>query len=502
VSEARLLEATGLSKSYNGVPALVEASIRVEKGEVRSLVGANGAGKSTLIKILAGAVRPNSGQIKVDGVAIEAGEPVRMLNAGIACIYQHSNLAPAMSVLDNIYLGRQPAGRWGILDRGRQRADALALVERYGIDLDLDAAASDLPTVKQKEVEIAKALAFNSKIILMDEPTAWLSHSEVSRLFQTIRTLKANGVGIIYISHILDEVYEICDSVTVLRDGRIVADCPIGEIARQELLQKFIGDKLAQAVRLASAQERHPRGVGAPLLICRDLGRDNIFDGVSFELFGGEIFCITGLIGAKRTEFVRTLFGADKFDSGEMTLAGADYRPSSPRDGVARHIGFVPEDRRRDGLMLNMTIEQNLVMASLRSVTDYGVLSPRKMRCVADDYIGALKILPVDRRVEVAKLSGGNQQKVLIGKWLQTKPDILILDEPTVGVDVGAKAEIYGILRQLKAAGRAILVVSSDMEEVVALADRVMVMRNGRMQGVYDADKISSQEILTHVGGE
>jgi ABC-type sugar transport system ATPase subunit len=338
--------------------------------------------------------------------------------------------------------------------------------------------------------------------LLMDEPTAWLSHSEVSRLFQTIRTLKASGVGIVYISHILDEVYEICDSVTVLRDGRVVADGLIGDISRQELLQKFIGDALAKTIGSANSLERHPCGTGEVKLVCRDLGKADVFEGIRFDLFAGEILCIIGLIGAKRTELVRTIFGAEPFDIGSLSLAGRPYKPSSPREGVAHGVGFVPEDRRRDGLMLNMTIEQNLVMASLGSLTRWGVLNRRQMRDAAKAQVDALKISPTHLRLDVGKLSGGNQQKTLIGKWLRTDPDVLILDEPTVGVDVGAKSEIYGILRQLKAAGKAILVVSSDMEEVLAIADRILVMRDGRMQGVYHADKVSAEEILTYVGGE
>jgi ABC-type sugar transport system ATPase subunit len=502
MSEPILLEAVGLGKTYNGAPALGDASLRLRKGEARSLVGANGAGKSTLIKILTGAIRPSSGEIRIEGRAIEPGDPSRMLNAGVACIYQHSNLAPALSVLDNIFLGRQPVRRWGLLDRRRQREEAKILLDRFRIELDLDAIAGDLPTVKQKEVEIAKALALNAKILLMDEPTAWLSHSEVSRLFQTIRTLKASGVGIVYISHILDEVYEICDSVTVLRDGRVVADGPIGDIPRQDLLQKFIGDTLAKTIGAARSLERHPRGTGEVKLVCRNLGKTDVFASVSFDLFAGEILCITGLIGAKRTELVRTIFGAETFDSGDLSLGGGVYKPLSPRDGVAHRVGFVPEDRRRDGLMLNMTIEQNLVMASLDSLTRRGVLQRGHMRDVAKAQVDALKISPANLRLDVGKLSGGNQQKALIGKWLRTDPEVFILDEPTVGVDIGAKAEIYAILRRLKAAGKAILVVSSDMEEVLAIADRVLVMRDGRMQGLYDADKVSAEELLTYVGGE
>ena len=497
-----LLRASGLTKTYGPLVALSDASIALRAGEVRSLVGANGAGKSTLIKILTGAVRPNSGEIEIGGRAVEPGDPMKMLELGVACIYQHSNLAPAMSVLDNLYLGRQPTRGWGLLDRRRQRADAETLLKTYRIDLDLDAKVSDLTTVKRKEVEIAKALALDAKILLMDEPTAWLSHSEVERLFQTIRTLKSSGVGIIYISHILDELYEICDTVTILRDGKVVEDCPVASITRIQLLRKFIGEKLAAEASDQSAKTRHPRGSGEVRLACEHLSKTGVFEDISFDVCAGEIFCVTGLIGAKRSELMRAIFGADGFDSGRLLIRGAQVKAQSPIASIGRGIGFVPEDRHRDGLMLKMSIEQNLVMAVLGLVSRLGLLKPRLMSQAAGRQIANLAIVPPDPHREVRKLSGGNQQKVLIGKWLQIRPDVLILDEPTVGVDVGAKSEVYTILRKLRAAGTAVLVVSSDMEEVMAISDRIMVMRAGRVQGIYNAGEVSEHEIVGFVGGE
>ncbi len=497
-----ILRASGLTKTYGPLVALSDASIALRAGEVRSLVGANGAGKSTLIKILTGAVRPNAGEIEIGGKRVEPGNPMRMLELGIACIYQHSNLAPAMSVLDNLYLGRQPTRGFGLLDRLRQRADAQALLTTYQIDLDLDAKVSELTTVKRKEVEIAKALALDAKILLMDEPTAWLSNNEVERLFQTIRRLKASGVGIIYISHILDELYEICDTVTILRDGKVVEDCPVASITRLQLLRKFIGEKLADEASDQSPRARHPRGTGEVRLACEHLSKTGVFEDISFDVCGGEIFCVTGLIGAKRSELMRVIFGADAFDSGRLLVGGREVTTQNPIASIRRGIGFVPEDRHRDGLMLKMSIEQNLVMAVLRLVSRFGLLSRRRMSRAAGQQIANLGIVPPIPQREVGKLSGGNQQKVLIGKWLQNLPDILILDEPTVGVDVGAKSEVYTILRKLRAAGTAVLVVSSDMEEVMAISDRIMVMRAGRVQGIYEAGKVSAQEIVGFIGGE
>jgi ABC-type sugar transport system ATPase subunit len=406
-----------------------------------------------------------------------------------------------MSVLDNLFLGRQPTRGWGILDRRRQRAEAATLLERFQIALDLDATVSELPTVKQKEVEIVKALALNARIVLMDEPTASLSHSEVRRLFQTIRALKANGVGMVYISHILDELYEICDTVTILRDGRVIEDCPVADISRLELLRKFIGEKLASEASDRSIKVRHPRGTGKVRLVCEDLGNAGVFENISFDLCAGEIFCMTGLIGSKRSELARAIFGADGFDSGRLIVNGNELKAKTPITAIRHGIGFVPEDRHRDGLMLEMSIEQNLVMAILGFISKFGLLRRRLMSRVAAKQISDLAITPAIPHRAVRFLSGGNQQKVLIGKWLQRRPEILILDEPTVGVDVGAKSEVYAILRGLKKAGAAVLVISSDMEEVMAISDRIMVMRAGRVQGIYDAGNISEHDIVAHVGG-
>ena len=498
-----LLRATELTKIYGSMVALSNASIEVRPGEVRSLVGANGAGKSTLIKILTGAISPTAGEIVIAGRKVAPGNPRRMIELGIAGVYQHSNLAPTMSVLDNLYLGRQPTLGWGILDRHRQRADALALLSKYQIDLDLDARISELPPVKQKEVEIAKALALEARVMLLDEPTAWLSHSEVERLFRTIRTLKTRGVGIIYISHILDELYEICDTVTILRDGLVVEDCPVASITRPQLLKKLIGDKLAsEASGQAGAQTRYPRGTGETKLACEGLRKNGAFDDVSFELCSGEIFCVTGLIGAGRSELMRVIFGADSFDGGRLIIGGEEVLIKSPISAMERGMGFVPEDRHRDGLMLKMSVGQNLVMAILTLISRFGMLRPGLMAHAVSRQISTLKIVPSNPQIAVRKLSGGNQQKVLIGKWLQKRPEILILDEPTVGVDVGAKAEVYAILRSLRAAGAAILVVSSDMEEVMTISDRIMVMRGGRVQGIYDANTVSEYDIVGHVGGQ
>jgi ABC-type sugar transport system ATPase subunit len=501
MSGGAILRATGLTKAYGSLVALADASLVVMPGEVRSLVGANGAGKSTLIKILTGAVRPNAGEIEIEGRRIEPGDPARMLSHGVACVYQHSNLAPTMSVLDNIYLGRQPTLGWGLVDRHRQRREAEALLKLRKIDLDLDAKVRDLSTVNRKEVEIAKALALNAKILLMDEPTAWLSHSDVARLFVTIRALKSSGIAIVYISHILDEIYAICDTVTVLRDGRVVEDCAVADISRSALLHKFIGEKLAVEATNRPTRRGSSGIAGDQRLICKGLSRSGVFDNISFEVRSGEIFCITGLIGSKRSELVRAIFGADPFDGGQLVIEGVPTKPKTPIAMIRRGLGFVPEDRHRDGLMLTMSVGRNLTMATMDLFSKFGFLRIRAMGRTSARQIADLSIYPANPNIEARKLSGGNQQKILIGKWLLRKPRILILDEPTVGVDIGAKSEVYAILRALRASGTAILVVSSDMEEVMTIADRIMVMAAGRVQGIYDANNVTQREIVEHVGG-
>lgn len=496
-----LIRGMGLTKIYGNFVALSDASITVMPGEVRALIGSNGAGKSTLVKVLTGAVMPTMGRVEIGGEAAALGDPREMIRRGLACIYQHSNLAPAMSVLDNIYLGRQPSGPFGIVNTRRQRRDALALLERHGIDIDLDATVGTLPTVKQKEVEILKALALDARAIIMDEPTGWLAASEVAKLHQTIGMLKSRGVGIIYISHMLDEIFAVCDTLTIMRDGKVTAETKVADIDRPRVVQLMVGEKLAKESFAATHQQRKPRGTGEVRLRAKGLGKRGVFKDVSFDLHAGEILCMTGLIGSKRTELLRTLFGSDRFDSGELELSGKPVGFGSPARAIAAGIGFVPEDRHREGLMLDMTMTENLGMATLDRFRSGFLLNRRKMNEAGRAAIANLSIQPPDGNRVVRLLSGGNQQKVLVGKWLARSPRILILDEPTVGVDVGAKAEIYAILRAERDRGAAVLVVSSDLEEVMTLADRIGVMVAGRLVAIHDAGQIGMDQIVNEIGG-
>ena len=501
MSETPLVRGVGLTKVYGNLVALNDANFTLLPGEVRALIGSNGAGKSTLVKILTGAITPTGGALEIVGVRAPFGDPKEMIRRGVACIYQHSNLAPAMSVLDNIFLGRQPTHRLGFVDTKRQRREATSLLARHGIDLDLDATVANLPTVKQKEVEIMKALALDARLILMDEPTGWLATSEVTKLHSTIRGLKARGVGIVYISHVLDEIFAVCETISIMRDARVIAEGAVNDFDRSRVVHLMVGEKLARESAQAAHQKRHPRGTGEVRLRAHRLCKRGVFQDVTFDLCPGDILCLTGLIGSKRTELVRTLFGSDRFDSGTLEVDGRRTVFRAPGQAMAGGIGFVPEDRHREGLMLDMTMTENLAIATLERFTRGFLLNLGAMVEAGRQAVSSLSIQPPDGARPVKLLSGGNQQKVLLGKWLSRNPRILILDEPTVGIDVGAKAEIYAILRRERERGAAILVVSSDLEEVMTVADRIGVMVAGRLVAVHDADGVRMDEIVSEIGG-
>lgn len=496
-----LLEANGLAKSYGSLMALKPSDLRLMRGEVRALIGSNGAGKSTLIKCLTGAVMPSAGEVRLEGKPLPLGRPGEIIASGVACIYQHSNLAPMMTVVDNITMGRAPT-RFGMIDRKRQRSEVAALLSLYGIDLDPDAVVGALPTVKQKEVEIAKALALDAKVLLMDEPTGWLAASDVQRLHDTIRLLKAKGVGILYISHILDEIFAVCDSLTILRDGQVIAESAVGNITRPKVVAAMVGDRLAQESLAASGADRKSAAPGTARLSVKGLGRRGVFRDVDFDLHAGEILCITGLIGSKRTELVHAIFGSAPHDVGTLMLDGRSWHPTSPAQALRAGIGLVPEDRHREGLMLGMTTSDNLVMTTLRRFHRGGLLQRRRIARAVGDLIAALNVQPPRPSQIVGRLSGGNQQKVLIGKWLARDPSVLILDEPTVGVDVGAKAEIYALLRAARDRGMAVLVVSSDLEEVTTLADRIGVMNRGRLVSLRPGAGVTREALIAEIGAD
>ena len=490
-----LLEATGISKRFGGFEALKTQDFTLETGEVRAVIGSNGAGKTTMIKILTGAHTPTTGQVVVESQTL-AGGPAGHIAGGISCIYQHSSLSPNLSVAENLFLGKHPRGRLGLISYKTMVDRAEALISANATQVAPNDLVGDLPTVKQKEVEILKALAQDAKVILMDEPTAWLSFPEVERLHKTIRMLKSQNVAVVYISHIMDEIFRVCDTATVLRDGALVWEGVVADTDRAQVVSHMLGPQQADTTRHSVNAK-----VGDIILSAEGLTRKGIFEDINLSLSKGEIFCLTGLIGSNRTEVVRCLFGADRLDAGTITIRGKKVDIRSPRHAMANGIAFVPEDRRQEGLFLDHDMAENLLAAALPKFLRRMMLRTSAMTRAADVSIAGLNIQPPDREKVVGTLSGGNQQKVLLGKWLQTKPEIIILDEPTVGVDVGAKNDIYRALQDLKSEGVAILVVSSDVEEVQLIADRIAIMSKGRIVSETDAASCSHNELVARISG-
>ena len=497
-----LLETDDVSKKFGQFVALKSASISVRAGRVLGFVGSNGAGKSTLIRVITGAHSPTTGTVKVRGEVIDVITPAIMRKLGIACIYQHSSLVSTLTVIENVFLGRQIRNRIGLINRRAQKRQLQEVMEHYGIFADPNAIVGTLTPVAQKEVEILKSLVANADVILMDEPTAWLSLLEVNNLHKTIRKLSAAGKGVVYISHVLDEVFEICDDISILRDGAIVWAGEEAEIDRPRLVNLMVGETLGDASRAAVSETRQAGGTGEVVLSANGLTIDRLFEDISFEVCAGEILCFAGLIGSRRSEVVKCLFGDHQPTSGQISFRGEVVSFRSPREAIARGICLVPEDRHAEGLCLEHSTLENTVLPSLDTLTTSAVLNRKSMSAMCWRQINGLNILPPDPAKEVGRMSGGNQQKVLLGKWIEKNPSLLILDEPTVGVDVGAKAEIYATIRRLRDQGAAVIVVSSDLEEVMTLSDRIVVFNNGKITESFDASDIDNDSLIKAIGGE
>ncbi len=466
-SEA-ILELRGLRKTFPGVVALDDVDFDVRRGEVHALLGANGAGKSTLIKIVTGLYRADAGEIRIDGHPVDLRDTQTARELGVSVIYQDLALIPHLSVAENLFLGRELLSPLGLIDWRRTRAEARRLLDRLGIDIPSRAKVSSLSVGQRQLVEIAKALGTDAKLLILDEPTASLSRGEAELLFALIRGLARSGVGIIYVSHRLEEIAPLVDRVTVLRDGRSVGTYPVERLDRQNVVALITGDER----RAAEAPPARTRAVAEPLLELRGLGRGREFRDISLVLHRGEILVLTGLVGAGRTELLETIFGARRPLAGEIRLRGAAVHFASPRDAIRSGIALIPEDRRGQGLAAVM-------LASLGSFVGRVLLQPRRELQHARRMIADLAIRTPSPRQAAGLLSGGNQQKLVLAKWLSTAADIVLLDEPTQGVDVATKAEIYRLIRSLAAAGKAVLVVSSDLEEVMEIGDRILALRQG-----------------------
>jgi rhamnose transport system ATP-binding protein len=483
------------SKSYGAVRAVRDATIALRPGEVRGLVGENGAGKSTMVRLLAGVTRPDSGSVLVDGEPVDFHGPADARDAGIAVIYQEPTLFPDLSVAENVMMGRQPLSRARRIDRGALHDQVQGLLDRLGVRLDADQPVRGLSIADQQIVEIAKALSFDARVLIMDEPTAALSGPEVQRLFAVVRALQEGGAAVLFISHRLEEVFAICDTVTVMRDGAVVHDAPVGDMTTDEMVRRMVGRELGALFPKQDAQ------VGERVLEVKRLTREGVFFDVSFEVRAGEIVALAGLVGAGRSEVARAIFGIDRTDAGHVEVSGRRLQPGRPLAAMHAGIAFVPEDRRMQGLVMDLSVARNATLTRMRALTRLGLIRAGAENRLAREWAERLRLKYHRLEDPVGYLSGGNQQKVVLAKWLATEPKLLILDEPTRGIDVGTKAEVHRLMGELAGRGLAVLMISSELPEVLGMADRVLVMREGRLTGELSRDEANEERVIRAATG-
>lgn len=490
-----VLELQHVSKSFAATQALKDMSLAIEPGEIHAIVGENGAGKSTLIKIMTGVHQPDRGEIRVMGQAVTLRGTQDAQGAGIAAIYQEPMVFPDLDVAENIFISNR--AETALMNWRRLYAEADVLVAKLGVKLDVRRAASGLTLAEQQTVEIARALSLNVKVLIMDEPTASLSAHEVARLLDIARALRAQGVAVIYISHRLDEIFQIADRVTVIRDGSHISTKPIAEVTPDGLVHDMVGRAID-----SFAVKTEPSPHGAPVLQMKGLGRAGVFRGIEATVHAGEVLCFAGLVGARRTDVALALFGIAPATEGQILIDGKPVTIQTPAEAMSHQIAYVSEDRRKMGLAMTLPIFANISLASLGKLMGlFGLINAKAETAMAETYRKQLAIKAADTRTEVGKLSGGNQQKVMLAKWLETKPRILIFDEPTRGIDVGAKAEVHNIIRALAGQGVAVIVISSDLPEVLALADRVLVMREGTQAGLLPIQEASQERVIGLAAG-
>ncbi len=470
--------------------ALEDGDVALLPGEVHGLVGENGAGKSTLVKILAGVHRPDAGRLVLDGEEAIFDTAKQSQAAGIAIIFQEPTLFPDLTVAENIFVGTQPLKRFRRIDHRRMRREAAAVFEQLGVRLDPDRLARGLSIADQQLVEIAKALTTNARVIVMDEPTAALTTTEVERLFGIVETLRARGNAVLFVSHRLEEIFAICQRVTVMRDGRHVLTKPIEELTIQSVIRAMVGRDMDALFPKVTSE------VGGVVLKVDRLTREGVFNDVSFDVRSGEIVALAGLVGAGRTEVARAIFGIDRWDAGSVQVDGKSLPPGSPTAAMAAGVGLVPEDRRQQGLIMDFSIERNIALASLDKVRRAGIIPRGAERSFAKDWALRLQLKYGKLTNPIWTLSGGNQQKAVLAKWLARKPTLLIVDEPTRGIDVGTKAEVHRLLSELAAQSVAVLMISSELPEVLGMADRIVVLFEGRVSREFARDEANEDAIM------
>ena len=498
MAEQFVVELKHVTKKFPGVVAMRDMHIQIRPGEIHGLIGENGAGKSTLIKVLTGVYIPEEGEIYVDGRTVSFRNPVQAREAGIACVYQELNIVKMLPVVDNVFMGRKILNKYGLLDYPRMHREAHEALEALGHpEINTRTECGKLGVGQQQMVEIAKAVIVNAKLIIMDEPTSSLGAQEVEQLTHTVRRLKEKGIAILFVSHKLEELFELCDRVTVMRDGEHILTEDIGKVNEDMLIQAMVGRTLTNQF----PKEQVVRG--SCFLKAVGLRQTGVIREVSFEAFGGEILAFAGLVGAGRTEVMRAVFSADRLDGGELYIKGVKVRLRNPGQAIGKGIAFLTEDRKGQGLVLSQPVSTNLILASMKKFRKGFLLNRPRIRKASEDNVKTLRIKTPTIHEVVEQLSGGNQQKVVIGKWINCEAEIYIFDEPTRGIDVGAKVEVYHVMNRLVREGKCIIMVSSELPEVLGMADRVIVMREGRVMAEIDrgSERFNQNDIMKAAWG-
>lgn len=491
-----IIELVDISKQFGTIQALRNVELALYPGEVQALLGENGAGKSTLVKILGGIYRPDIGVLKFGGEAVELHSPAQAQRLGIAVIHQEPTLFPDLNVAENVFMGRHPRDRFGRVDWKQMYQEVEQLLASLDVQLSVYTPVQGLSVADQQLVEIAKALSLKARVLVMDEPTAALSGHEVEKFFAITRQLRQQGVAILFVSHRLEEVFQLADRITIMRDGAHVITGPVAEFTPEDVIRYMVGRELTALFPKGEAE------IGAVLLDVQHLTSKGVFEDVSFQLRRGEILGFAGLVGAGRTEIARVLFGIDRADAGEMRIGNELVHISSPNVAMQHGLAYVPEDRRQQGLVMDFSIAANMTLPILQQVSRLGVVNRQRERSIATSYSQQLQVRSAGIEQLVKALSGGNQQKVVLAKWLITNPSILILDEPTRGIDIGAKAEVHRIISDLASKGLAIILISSELPEVLAMSDRILVMHEGHCTGIFDRAEANQENVMFAATGQ